>query len=183
MRRCLFLLLFLPFLASCINNMDDIQRISLKKNTPDEAIIDFRLIYNESGSAKVEVLSAYSESFRQPEYITYLRDSLRVNFFSEDGTVKSSLTAKFGKINHTKDMIEIRDSIRFYNYGKKQLMKTELLYWNRKDSTISTDKPVIVIAPNGYFYGKGVRAKQDFSSYEILKPEGHLIIEKENEFN
>ena len=69
--------------------MDDIQRISLKKNTPDEAIIDFRLIYNESGSAKVEVLSAYSESFRQPEYITYLRDSLRVNFFSEDGTVKS----------------------------------------------------------------------------------------------
>jgi LPS export ABC transporter protein LptC len=163
--------------------MEDVQRISFNKKSPDEAVIDFRLIYNELGSTKVEVRSAYSESFRQPEYITYLKDSLRVNFFAEDGTIKSSMTAKFGKINHTKDIIEIRDSIRFYNYGKKQLLKTELLFWNRKDSTITTDKPVMVTAPNGYFYGKGVRAKQDFSTYEILRPEGHILIEKENEFN
>jgi LPS export ABC transporter protein LptC len=183
MSRWVIFLFLLPFLGSCINNMEDVQRISFNKKSPDEAVIDFRLIYNELGSAKVEVRSAYSESFRQPEYITYLKDSLRVNFFAEDGTIKSSMTAKFGKINHTKDIIEIRDSIRFYNYGKKQLLKTELLFWNRKDSTITTDKPVMVTAPNGYFYGKGVRAKQDFSTYEILRPEGHILIEKENEFN
>ena len=95
----------------------------------------------------------------------------------------STLTAKYGKINHEKDEILIRDSVRFYHLAKKQLLKTELIQWHRKDSTISTDAPVFVISPKGNFSGKGLKARQDFSSYEILHPQGDVVIEKENELN
>jgi hypothetical protein len=62
-------------------------------------------------------------------------------------------------------------------------LKTELLYWHQKDSTVSTDKAVYITSPKGNFTGKGLNARQDFSRYVILKPEGSVVIEKENELN
>lgn len=181
-RRMKFLWL-LPLLLSCENNMDDVQRISFNKASPDEVIVDFNMTYSEGGKAKVKIYAAYSESFRTPEYITYLKDSLRVTFYAEDGQKISTLTAKYGKINHEKDEILIKDSVRFYHLAKKQLLKTELIQWHRKDSTISTQAPVFIMSPSGNFSGKGLKARQDFSSYEILRPQGDVVIEKENELN
>jgi hypothetical protein len=46
---------------------------------------------------------------------------------------------------------------------------------------IYTPKTVYIFSPKGQFRGQGLRTKQDFSRYEILKPEGNIEIEKEEE--
>ncbi|MEY4216741.1 MAG: export transporter periplasmic protein LptC [Bacteroidota bacterium] len=182
--RLLLLLFFLPcIISSCVNNMEDVKRISFNKNTPDEVMVDFNMNYSESGSGRISVYAAFSESFRNPVHLTQLKDSLRVTFYSETGEAVSTLTAKYGTINHAKNEIMIRDSVRFYHFKKQQLLKTELLYWHQKDSTVSTDKAVYITSPKGNFTGKGLNARQDFSRYVILKPEGSVVIEKENELN
>lgn len=179
LQLCFLVIMF----SGCVNNMEDVKRISFSKNSPDEAMLDFRMNYSESGRGKVSVYAAFSESFRNPEHITHLRDSLRVTFYSEYGEAVSTLTAKYGKINHVKNEIMVKDSVRFYHFGKRQLLKTELLFWHQNDSTVSTNKAVFIRSPKGNFKGIGLKARQDFSFYEILRPEGTIVIEKEQEFN
>lgn len=48
---------------------------------------------------------------------------------------------------------------------------------------IRTESPVFVQSEKGHFKGKGIQAKQDFSWYKILKPEGSIELEKEQELN
>ncbi len=77
----------------------------------------------------------------------------------------------------------VKDSVRLYNSKKKQTLETEVLYWNQKDSSIFTPAQVIVKGPDGTFLGEGIKTKQDFSRYEILKPRGKINIEKKEEIN
>lgn len=182
MKAYCFIPLLSMMITSCVNNMEEVKRISFSKNSPDEVMVDFTMNYSERGLARVKVYAAYSESYLKPQHITHLRDSLRVTFYSDKGEVVSTLTAKYGRINHVNNEIILQDSIRFYHFEKQQLLKTERLFWHQNDSTISTDKAVIITSPKVQFNGKGLKAKQDFSEYVILRPEGTLVIESENEF-
>jgi len=182
MKRVFFISMLTLIFGSCVNNMEEVKRISFSKNSPDEVMVHFTMHYSEGGLARVKVYAAYSESFRNPEHITHLRDSLRVTFYSEKGNAISTLTAKYGRINHLKNEIIIEDSVRFYHFEKQQLLKTERLLWNQSDSSISTEKSVYITSPKGQFNGKGLKAKQDFSEYVILHPEGTIVIENEDEF-
>src|SRR5574343_254231 len=71
-----------------------------------------------------------------------------------------------------------RDSVQLVNYEKKQRMETEALFWNQKDSAIYTTSNVVVRSPDGIVYGDGIRTKQDFSTYEFLKPHGRINMGK-----
>ncbi|MEY4127157.1 MAG: export transporter periplasmic protein LptC [Bacteroidota bacterium] len=181
MFRIFLLLNILLLLISCENNMDDVQRVSFNPKSPDEVIVDFHMVYSDSGFARVALRAGFAETYRSPEHITHLRDSLRVNFYGKNGEMISTLTAKYGKINHSKNQLMVKDSVRLYNYQKKQTLKTEVLYWQQKDSMIFTPKRVYIFSPKGKFMGEGLKTKQDFSRYEILKPQGNVVIEKEEE--
>ncbi len=163
--------------------MDSIQKVTFDNRTPDESTQKLHLVYYDFGSAQVEIFAARAETFRKNKHITKIYDSLRVNFFSKDGSVTSSLTALYGEINHTDGIIKVRDSVRLKNFKKKQTLETEQLVWTQKDSMIYSVSQVIVKSPKGYLFGSGVRTKQDFSFYEILTPKGSVILEKELNFN
>lgn len=175
------LLAILFFCVGCENKLEDVQRVSFNSKTPDESILDFKMVYSDSGFARVELSASLAETFHVPEHITFLKDSLRVNFFSTKGEIISTLTARYGEINYTRDFLTVKDSVRLYNYKKKQTVQTEILYWNQKDSSIYTPSKVIVSSPKGYVTGKGFKTKQDFSRYEIMKPQGNIELDKENE--
>ena len=76
----------------------------------------------------------------------------------------------------------VKDSVRLYNYEKKQTLETEALFWNQKDSSIYTKSSVIVRSPKGTLFGEGIRTKQDFSKYELIKPVGKFQLENELDF-
>ena len=181
MERLTLFLGLMIILSACENNMEDVQRVSFNPKSPDEVVVNFKMVYSDSGQARVRLAAGFSETFRSPEHITHLRDSLRVDFYGKNGEIVSTLTAKYGKINHSSNQLYVKDSVRLYNYKKKQTLKTEVLYWQQKDSMIYTPKTVYIFSPKGQFRGQGLRTKQDFSRYEILKPEGNIEIEKEEE--
>ena len=170
-------------LFSCENDLSTIEKVTFNPKSPDETIYDFKMVYSDSGYARVELKATYAETINTPEKITKLLDSLRVNFFSASGEIISTLTALYGEINFSTDLLMVKDSVRLYNYKKKQTLETEVLYWNQKDSNIFTPAQVIVKAPDGIFIGEGLKTKQDFSRYEILKPRGNIKIEKQEEIN
>ena len=84
-----------------------------------------------------------------------------------------------GNFNHDQGIVEVRDSVRLINFSKQQVLETEYLIWNKEDSTIRTDRNVIVRSLKEIIKGKGLITKQDFSFFEILEPTGKMTLNKE----
>jgi LPS export ABC transporter protein LptC len=180
-RFSFFICLLVIMLASCENDLEAIKKITFDAKSPDETTKNLSVIYSDSGYAKVQIYAALAETFRGKESITKVKDSLRVNFFSERGEVVSTLSARYGEINYTKGTILVKDSVRLYNFAKKQTLETESLFWNQKDSSIYSLSQVIIKSPKGIILGDGIRTNQSFSKYVLLKPSGRVELEKELE--
>ncbi len=177
-------LLSLLIIYSCENDLEAIQKITFDTNTPDETTKDLHIMISDSGYAKVEIIATLAETFRNKTHITKVKDSLRVNFFNDKGKVISTLFALYGEINFTNGTIIVKDSVRLYNFKNKQMLETEALYWNQRDSTIYSLSQIIVRSPKGIVIGKdGIKTTQEFNKYELLKPEGKIQIEEELEIN
>ena len=173
--------LLVVILFSCVNDENEVTRITDFEYAPDEQSQNLRMIYSDSGLTKFHLYAKISETYTQPQHITNFRNYVKVDFFNSEGTMVSTLTAQSGVYDHTKEIVVVRDSVRLYNYKKDQTLETEELTWNKLDSTIRTDKAVVVNSPKELLTGKGLITKQDFSYFEILNPTGRLLIKKEEE--
>jgi len=175
----LTLIVFLGVMYSCVNDEGEVKRITDFEDAPDEQSQNLKMVYSDSGQTKFHLFAVISETFTKPEHITNFRNFLKVDFFDDNGIKVSTLTAKNGVYNHVDEVIFVEDSVRLYNYKKDQTLKTEMLTWNKKDSTIRTDYDVEVTSPKELLTGKGLLTKQDFSFFEILQPTGRLNVNKE----
>ena len=167
-------------LSSCVNDLDEIEKVTFNEKTPNEVIQDLDVIYLDSGKAKIEVISKITEIERNQESITKLKDKVQVNFYSSKGEIVSVLTALYGEINFTKGEMFVKDSVKLYNIKKKQSLETERLDWRQKDSLIYTTSKVTVKTPEAILYGTGIKTKQDFTYYQFLKPKGKIDLKKSN---
>lgn len=171
-------IIFCGMLFSCVNDLDSIKKVTYNSADPDDVTENLEIIQTDSGYAKFQLYAKLAETFSKPESVTKFREGIKVNFFSDDGVVVSTLTALYAEINLTNGTYFVRDSVQLFNYAKKQRLDTEELFWSQKDSSIYTDKAVIVHNPQGILFGKGIRSKQDFSTYVFLKPTGRIDFDK-----
>jgi len=165
-------------LSACVNDLESIRKVTFKADDPDEKTSELFMTYTDSGYARIRVYAKLAESFTLPQPVIKFKDGVRVEFYNEDGKLSSILTALYGEINETDGKMLVRDSVQLFNPIKDQRMETEVLYWNQKDSTIFTDKMVMIRTPKSLLFGTGVRTRQDFSSYTFLKPRGKIDIEE-----
>lgn len=163
-------------LFSCVNDLDTIQKVTYDPKAPDEVTSNLYVMYNDSGYAKVQLRAGLAETFNKPHRVTKLKDGLKVDFFSYEGEVVSTLTAINGEIDSKTGLMFVKDSVVLFNHEKSQYLETEELFYNRLDSTIYTDRNVIVRTTGKGVTGRGqgIRTTQSFSKYTILKPVGKL---------
>ncbi|MEQ8575825.1 MAG: LPS export ABC transporter periplasmic protein LptC, partial [Fulvivirga sp.] len=64
------------------------------------------------------------------------------------------------------------------NIENQQELDTEELFWKPSEERMFTEKFVTIKLPDQVLYGKGLEAKQDFSEYTILQPEGEFYIDE-----
>ncbi len=172
----IFLSLFV--LTSCVNDLDTIRKITYKSTDPDDRTRDLVVLYTDSGYAKVQVFAKIAETYSKPIQVMKLKDGVKVNFFSEDGEIVSVLTALYGEVHQNDGTMFVRDSVVLLNLEKKQRLETEELHWNQKDSSIYTNKAVVVRKDHAILFGQGIKTKQDFTEYEFMQPRGSMEINK-----
>jgi LPS export ABC transporter protein LptC len=176
----IFLVIIGCTISSCVNDLDEIEKVTYNEKTPNEVIQDLDVIYLDSGKAKIEVISKITEIERKQESITKLKDKVQVNFYSSKGEIVSVLTALYGEINFSKGEMFVQDSVKLCNIKKKQSLETERLDWRQKDSLIYTSSKVTIKTPEAILYGTGIKTKQDFTYYQFLKPKGKIDLKKSN---
>ena len=163
-------------LFSCVNDTETIEKITFNDKTPDEVAVDVEMIYTDSGYAQVKITAALAETYSTPEKISKLKDGLKVDFFSDEGKIVSSLWALYGEVNHKTGLIFVRDSVVLRNFQRDQTLETEQLYYNQRDSTIYTDKNITIRRNGKVGTGSGIRTTQSFSRYSVKDPEGEIAI-------
>lgn len=149
---------------------------------PDSEIDGFKLTQTREGE-KLWVLSA-SRALVYEEADRVELTRLRVDYFDDEGSVRSTLTASEGLLKRrTNDMEATGHVVVVARDGTR--LATERLTWNERTGKIESDRFVRVTQGDDVFTGvgieadpdlKNIRVKSDFKAY-VRTPDGELVEE------
>ncbi|MEM9897019.1 MAG: LPS export ABC transporter periplasmic protein LptC [Bacteroidota bacterium] len=98
---------------------------------------------------------------------SYDSDGLVTTMFRADSVYYS----KMERLYHATGNVIVR------NLENGDELKTEELFWDPDEDLFYTEKFVTIKSDDEVHSGEGMEASQDFSSYEILKPNGTFTLE------
>jgi LPS export ABC transporter protein LptC len=158
------------FIIACSNDLDDIRKVTVTDNFPDQTATDLRMVNTDSGKVQFSVKAKIMETVNKPAPMTYLKDGLEVVFFDKQGNKEAILTAYYGERNETSGEMFVRDSVVLVNLKEEQQLETEELFW--KNDSVFSNKSVIVRTKDATLFGKGISADQTFTIFNIKHPTG-----------
>ena len=98
-----------------------------------------------------------------------------VEIYEGRDQVKSRLKADFVHFDKVQDLYTATGHVFLEDLLKKESLKTEKLHWSRSEGRVFNNEYVEISTPSQFLKGKGLTARQDFSSYTILEPEGTIL--------
>jgi LPS export ABC transporter protein LptC len=107
-------------------------------------------------------------------YVEFPR-TLHVDFFNDSVKVESTLDAHYARYRDYENKVFLKDSVVVINTLKGDTLKTNELWWDQNTEEFYTDKPVRIYQRDKTIYGTGLRAAQDFSSYDIFRITGTVL--------
>jgi len=148
----------------------------------DQEVDGFTLTQTREGARVWSISADHALIYEDADRVEMI--DLRVDFFNEDGEVRSTLTANEGILaRRTSDMEVLGDVVVYAADGT--VLTTERLTWDERKGQVETDRPVRVTKGEDVMTGvgleadpdlKNIRVKSDFKAY-VRTPEGELVEE------
>lgn len=136
--------------------------------------------YTDSGSLKAVVFAKKLLGFKQDgNDILKMPEGIKADFYNNEGIKESFMTANKGISYQTKKITEVFENVVVEN-NKGERLNTELLIWDQGKQIIYTEKFVKITTKSEIITGEGLKGKQDFSEWTILKPRGIIQIKKDS---
>lgn len=129
--------------------------------------------YLDSGKVKMVLQAPVQTEFLNgnQEY----EKGIKVTFFQNDTIEKSYLKADFMHYNKQQDLYTAIGNVVLEDLQKHEKLNTNKLHWSRFEGRVYNNEFVEITTPTQILKGKGLTAKQDFSTYTILEPEGQIL--------
>lgn len=134
---------------------------------PTQESWDFKMYFTDEGKLKAVLTSAHARVFEDRKET--LLDTVRIDFYNENGLKTSTLTSLKGKVDGITNNMYAIDSVVAKNDSGTTL-RTQELMWRSRDRKIVSDKFVTLVSPTEKIQGYGVVADQNLSNYVIYKP-------------
>lgn len=180
------------FFLSCADTYKRVGEEAKKEIFPQGVAQNFVLTYTETtgkmeseGQGKTRVIailrSPISEDYDNLSfpYRTFPK-GLLLEYFDEDNN-KSTITADYGIIYSSTDLIDLRGEVVLETHDGKKL-ETPQLYWDRSNEWIFTEERFKYTNPDDgtIMDGAGMDFNREFSLLEAHRTTGLMLI-KENE--
>lgn len=164
--------------TSCSNEKAEIERVTINENFPNEVSENVTLYYSDSAKVKVRLKAPVFESYYRGEdsYNEFIQ-GIDVEFYSDSGTVESTITSNYAKYYSERGVMVAEDDVEVVNIDG-DILNTEHLVWNRNDEKITSDAFVKITTEDEIIYGNGLVANENFSSYSIKDIKGIISIEE-----
>lgn len=175
------LLISCLFVSSCENDIKEVNNL-LSKQTGIEEAVDVTSYMSQQGKVKAKLRSPYMLRYQADSpYVEFPR-TLHVDFYDDSTKVESTVDALYARYREYESKVLLKDSVVVINIQKGDTLKTNELWWDQTTEEFFTDKPVRIYQSDKTIFGKGLRAKQDFSSYDIFNITG-IVLTKGNELD
>ena len=170
-------------LFSCENNLEVVKSLGSPDTIPDMNGTNTEIIYSDSARVKVRIVAPRLEAFRKVKepYLKFPK-GLHVYFYNDSLKVNAEVSSKYAIYKENKKLWEAdNDVIVLNNKGEK--LNTEQLFWDENKQIIYSDKYCKITRPDSLQQvgEKGMKAKQDFSSWQLLGASGMVPIKVKNE--
>ena len=146
-----------------------------KEETPVEVYPDQESwgnnIYFQREGKRLAVLTAgYIAKYFKKKH-TLLQEGVKVDFYGEEGDLKSVLTSSEGKVfDERSDMVAIGNVIVKATNGTT--LYTEELHWVNKEGKIISNVPVKITTERDTLFGDTFKSDPDLINYEITNAHG-----------
>jgi len=170
------ILLMLPL--SCVNDIREVNALTLTDSLPDETAHDIEVIYSTSGRVEALLTSPYMERFEGREPRTVFPDGIFVVFYDSLMNVRSDLRANHAISHDNTAIMEARGNVVVNNYRKEETIDTEHLVWDQNAHEIRSEVFVKITTPDKVLYGEeGFEADEWLNRWIIRKPRGTFEVE------
>lgn len=138
---------------------------------PDQESWNATVLITREGKTMGVLKAGHVQKFSR-QNMTLLDDTIRVDFFDDQGNHKSVLTALGGKVNdRTQDMVAYGHVVVRSDSGVT--LYTDTLKWDNRRQKIYSDIPIMVTTEeNDTLYGDRFESSPDLMNYEIENPHG-----------
>jgi LPS export ABC transporter protein LptC len=106
-------------------------------------------------------------------------EGLHLEYFGKNPSPICTFESNTATFEQETNLWKGEGNVRVKNIQNGDELTTEELYWSPNDEQFFTDKFVTIISEGEIHKGEGLRANQDFTSYQILKPSGTINLRDE----
>ncbi|MEC8457919.1 MAG: LPS export ABC transporter periplasmic protein LptC [Bacteroidota bacterium] len=164
-------------LSSCKNETSAVDAINAPiLNYPLNEQRRANITYSDSGKNVLEIKAGLVQDYgnMEPPY-TFFSNGLTVRFYNGRMLSSTVLNADTARQEKSTDLWLIGGNVIVRN-GKGDRLLTELLFWDKKEEKLYTDRKVQIETDGQRIIGVGFEADQEFNNYQIFSVQGELTI-------
>lgn len=174
-----YLFLFLViFILSCENKLETVRKSDIE-SLPSLTVKDFETIYSDSALIQLVMTAPIMERYadRKSPYAEF-RKGFKVFFHDGHPEPVASITSKYARYNEERKLWELKDSVTAVN-EKKEIMETELLYWDQEKDLVYTDRFVRITGEEQIVMGTGLESNPRFTRWKIRNVSATIYLKNE----
>jgi LPS export ABC transporter protein LptC len=174
------------FLSSCENDIAEVNEITsaTQQQLPLESGKNVEMLYSDSAIVRAKLTTPQMDRYMGKKNYMEMPKGMLVIFYNNFGVEENRLKADYGvgyDNGKGMDKMEAKRNVQVINM-KGDKLETEHLTWDATTKEIYTEKFVKITTKEEVIWGEGLKANQDFSKYEILKPQGVIQVD-DKQFN
>ena len=140
------------------------------EETPDQESWGNSIYFQREGNRRAVVTAGYIAKFFKRHH-TLLKEGVKVDFYGEDGQLKSVLTSEEGKVfDDRSDMVATGNVVVRSTNGTT--LYSEELNWVNKEGKIISNVPVKITTEGDTLFGDTFKSDPDLINYEITNARG-----------
>jgi LPS export ABC transporter protein LptC len=137
---------------------------------PDQESWGTKIYFQREGRRQAVLTAGYIAKYSKKKH-TLLQEGVKVDFYGEEGDLKSVLTSIEGKVfDERSDMVASGNVIVKSTNGTT--LYTEELHWINKEGKINSNVPVKITTDGDTLFGDSFNSDPDLINYEITNASG-----------
>jgi LPS export ABC transporter protein LptC len=170
------ILLGVAMFFSCKTDLDTIETITRKDESPIESATGVKLVYSSYANVRMILEAPRMDRYEYDEEYLEMPEGIHVVFYDSLMNATSTLSAKYAISYENKEVFEARNDVVVVNEMNEKL-NTEHLIWDRQKGIIYSEKFVKITTDEEVLYGEGFESDERFTQWEIKRPRGTFSVE------
>lgn len=165
-------------LSACENDIAKINSLTSAEELPLESGKNVEYIYSDSARVRAKLNAPRLDRYAGKKNYMELPQGMRIIFYNEEKEEQTKLTADYGigfDDGSGMNKMEAKRNVVVIN-EKGDKLNTEHLIWDAVTKKIYTEEFVKITTKDEIIWGDGLKADQDFSTYQILHPKGSIAV-------